>query len=62
MIVANPPTAQNWAIGCTTSKQTGNGDWESFGKRVEPASLYLAQLKDRLGPQAVANISKDADR
>jgi hypothetical protein len=29
---------------------------ESSGHPVEPASLYLAQLRDRLGPQAVAAI------
>ena len=36
--------------------------WESKGHPVEPRSLYLAQLQDRLGPAAVANISRDAHR
>lgn len=57
MIIENPPTAQNWAIGCV-GKRTGNGTWESYGTPVLPKSLYLAQLQDRLGPQAVANIAK----
>jgi hypothetical protein len=34
----------------------GNGIWESVAHAVEPKSLYLAQLKDRLGPAAVAAI------
>lgn len=52
-----PPTAQNWAIGCVSEKRSGDGYWESFGQPVRPWSLYLAQLRDRLGPEAVANIS-----
>jgi len=57
----NPPTAQNWAIGSTADKHpTGDGNWESFGQPVKPESLYLAQLAERLGPQAVVNMSKDA--
>ena len=30
--------------------------YDSWGKPVEPHSLYLQQLKDRLGPQALKNI------
>ena len=30
--------------------------FESPGVAVSPSSLYLAQLRDRLGPQAIANI------
>jgi hypothetical protein len=30
--------------------------FESPGGAVAPASLYLAQLRDRLGPTALANI------
>ncbi|MGD8239551.1 MAG: hypothetical protein PVH68_13410 [Armatimonadota bacterium] len=55
-----PPTAQNWAIGCSAQKQSGDGYWECSGQPVQPRSLYLAQLRDRLGPQAVANISRPA--
>lgn len=58
----------NWAIGCTgaiqTSTQPGDrggpklpeGIFDSPGTPVTPASLYLAQLSQRLGPQALANI------
>ena len=56
MIIENPPTAQNWAIGCKGAHK-GNGNWESIGHQVLPRSLSLAQLQDRLGPQAVANIA-----
>jgi hypothetical protein len=49
--VGKPPTAQNWAIGDTTTAEpapTGTGLIESSNKPVEPRSLYQAQLKDRL--------------
>jgi hypothetical protein len=32
------------------------GEIDSPGKPVEPVSLYLAQLKDRLGEKALKNI------
>jgi hypothetical protein len=49
MDVAQPPTAQNWAIGCTTEfGATGNGFFESRNHPVDPSSLYQAQLADRL--------------
>jgi len=35
-----------------------DGHWESYGKHVEPRSLYLKQLEDRLGRQAVEDIGK----
>ncbi len=55
-----PPTAQNFAIGCKGTKRTREPDgwWESRGKRVEPRSLYLKQLEDRLGSEAVKNIAR----
>lgn len=56
MNVAKPPTAQNFAIGCTVGEARGDGYWESTNTPVEPRSLYLRQLEDRLGPQAVKNI------
>jgi hypothetical protein len=49
--VGKPPTAQNWAIGDTTTivpAPTGSGFIESSNKPVEPHSLYAAQLADRL--------------
>lgn len=61
-LVQSPPTAQNWAIG----NVGGAGDpsfwgesayFVSHGEPVEPASLYLAQLRERLGEEAVQNIA-----
>ena len=49
--VGKPPTAQNWAIGDTTTvapAPTGTGFIESSNHPVEPHSLYHAQLEDRL--------------
>jgi hypothetical protein len=57
MTVENPPTAQNWAIGCKTQEKNGDGHWASFGRTAAPASLYLSQLEQRLGAQAVENIA-----
>ncbi len=33
----------------------GRAVWDSVGRPVEPSSLYEAQLRERLGPQAVKN-------
>ncbi|RPE07982.1 hypothetical protein EGT74_12965 [Chitinophaga lutea] len=65
-VIQNPPGAANWAIGNTgTRQQTARlfdrspilpeGHFESHGRSVTPQSLYLAQLAERLGPQAVKN-------
>jgi hypothetical protein len=54
MIVEQPPTAQNWAIGCTAKSHSGDGYWESVGHPVQPQSLYLSQLHERLGAAAPA--------
>lgn len=56
MTVEKPPSAQNFAIGCMVGARNGDGMWESVNKPVDPRSLYLKQLEDRLGPQAVKNI------
>jgi hypothetical protein len=49
MDVEQPPTAQNWAIGCTARfTPTSNGFLESIDQPVDPQSLYHAQLEDRL--------------
>ena len=66
LLVQQPPGSQNWCIGCTgeivvkapagTSTTPPNGIFDSPGKPVTPGSLYLAQLCERLGPQAVANL------
>jgi len=63
LVCQRPPTAQNWAIGQIGEKQPGafaprpDGYWESQGHHVEPRSLYLQQLKDRLGITALSNIA-----
>lgn len=66
-LVQQPPGSQNFCIGCAgtilTEAQPGssspmvpNGIYDSFGVRVTPSSLYLEQLCERLGPDAVAKI------
>lgn len=67
-VIQQPPGSMNWAIGCKgeeeSSTQPGSpngpklpsGIFESRNAPVTPASLYLAQLRERLGPQALANI------
>ncbi len=47
-ICENPPTAQNWAIGCQGAME-GNANWDVKGGAAVPQSLYRAQLHDRLG-------------
>ena len=65
--VQQPPGSVNWCIGCTGELDWGKlkkgeappkpGPWlSSHNSPVEPGSLYLAQLRERLGPQALANI------
>ena len=49
MTVEQPPTAQNWAIGCVAKSCLGDGYWDSYGHPVQPQSLYLSQLHERLG-------------
>jgi hypothetical protein len=60
IICQTPPTAKNWAMGCTGTKgkeflKREPGTIESWGKPVSPRSLYLRQLEERLGPQALKN-------
>lgn len=56
-IVQNPPTAQNWLSGSTGSRPNGTmyvgprptpTTPDSHGTRVEPRSLYEAQLQERM--------------
>jgi len=62
LVCQKPPTAQNWAIGHVGRKVRGafepreDGHWESHGEHVEPESLYIQQLRERLGEEAVENI------
>ena len=64
-----PPGAMNWAVGVVGPE--GDGQWvpdeppgiqESLGEPVLPRSLYLQQLADRLGDDAVLNITTEAQR
>jgi len=57
-----PPTAFNLAIGCQGKTDAAYAQPEppayvSWGTPVKPDSLYLQQLKERLGDQAVSNIA-----
>ena len=57
-----PPTAQNFSIGFVGDHSDGrldrdDGYWEWPGARVYPRSLYLWQLRDRLGEAAVTAIA-----
>jgi hypothetical protein len=52
---ANPPTARNWAFGCWGEFE-GDGIWRDSNSSVKPASLYLAQLSDRLGADAASRV------
>ena len=62
LVAQRPPTAQNWAIGHVGERRPGafqpreDGWWESYGVHVTPESLYLRQLADRLGVEAVRAI------
>ena len=66
-IIQNPPGAANWLIGSVGTSRLSprpfdrgpnlpEGILDSHGVPVSPPSLYLAQLADRLGPQALKNI------
>lgn len=49
-VVQSPPGAQNFGIGAVSSTSySGNGYWESKKKHIEPRSLYVQQLIDRVG-------------
>jgi len=55
------PGTLNWAIGSIGDfkRPRSSPAIQSTGKHVAPASLYRAQLADRLGPQAVANLDAE---
>jgi hypothetical protein len=67
-LVQQPPGSMNWAIGCKGAESSKampggdaktilpNGIFASANQTVAPASLYLAQLRERLGEAAVRNI------
>jgi hypothetical protein len=57
MLIEQPPGSQNWAIGSQGTVTKGStGAIDAPGTPVAPGSLYLAQLCERLGPQAVTAI------
>jgi hypothetical protein len=68
LLIQRPPGSTNWSIGSTgrltQAAEPGSpdrtplpqGTIDSHGTRVTPGSLYLQQLCERLGPQALANI------
>lgn len=62
-----PPGSANWVIGSTGKKMykpmpfnkspnVPAGIYDAYGTSVIPKSLYLAQLRDRLGAEALSNI------
>jgi hypothetical protein len=59
-LVEQPPGAINWCIGCTgeamRASELERGIFDSPGNLVAPKSLYLEQMRERLGEQAVENI------
>lgn len=68
-VLQTPPFAMNWAVGVVGTRIDGSfspdeadGIIESAGTRVAIRSLYLQQLEDRLGAQAVVNITLPAQR
>ena len=67
-LVQKPPTAQNYSFGHigveSISFNTALQDLtkepgyvESLDTHVSPRSLYLTQLRDRLGENALANVT-----
>lgn len=70
LVAQQPPTAQNYAIGHVGRKVNPfvpnsddrrprmDGYWEKQGQHVAPRSLYLQQLQDRAGFEAVLNTER----
>ncbi len=60
LLVPQPPGALNWCVGCIGTpvavRGAPSGIFDSSGKMVEPPRLYLHQLRDRIGPEALKNI------
>lgn len=68
-VLQAPTGAMNWAVGIVGVQILGSfspnepdGRVDSPGLFVTPRSLYLQQLEDRLGRQAVVNITVPAQR
>ncbi|HEX7366483.1 MAG TPA: hypothetical protein VF273_05265 [Pelobium sp.] len=60
--VSSPKGGKNFGIGCKATDKQGTGFWESYNVPVTPRSLYITQLKERLGQSAVNNIATAAQR
>ncbi len=69
-LVQSPPTAHNYSFGHIGVNAVifnaglqdltkPNGHVESMDYHVSPKSLYLTQLKERLGEEAVRNVTKE---
>jgi len=54
--VEQPPGTMNWCVGCSGKPVRSDGTFDSVNHEVEPASLYLAQLRARLGQGALSAI------
>lgn len=59
--VESPKGGKNWGIG-GSGLRAGAGFWENHGNPVNPRSLYISQLKDRLGSTAVDQVTTVAQR
>ncbi|WP_194776821.1 hypothetical protein [Pararhodonellum marinum] len=67
-LIQRPPTAQNYSFGhigvnavvfnaALQDLTQANGHVESMDRHVTPGSLYLTQLKERLGAEAVEHVT-----
>jgi hypothetical protein len=68
-IVQSPEIGENWAVGCSGGRMTSKGPFssrrgyeESWGAPVQPRSLFLNQLRKRLGEDAVKRITITGQR
>ncbi len=48
IICESPLTARDWPVGSRAYSYRGDCPWHSTGTAVEPRSLYLKQLEERL--------------
>jgi hypothetical protein len=73
LIVQKPPTAQNYAIGCKGNHITGFCPPAPFNEpqgyieganspNINPQSLYLAQLQERLSPSSINDKGQIIDK
>ncbi|WP_187262778.1 hypothetical protein [Pontibacter beigongshangensis] len=62
MTIENPPGSINWQVGGMARNLSGDGYQELLGQQVTPRSLYLAQLQNRLGQEALYSITTTSQR